>query len=116
LEGAKVLICLYEAPRGPENQGPRKIGCRVIEHPRGIRNHDLAPSACLDVDIVVSYGDVGDDLEIRALGKNILIDPIRQQCDHSRLALEPLGQQSRGEEDFGIVPLENMLAMMNSVR
>jgi hypothetical protein len=44
----------------------------------------------LDINVVVSNGYIGDNLEIWALGKDHLINPIREQNDRTCLLLKPL--------------------------
>ena len=60
---------------------------------------------CRDINVVVSNGYIGDYLEVWALGKNGLVNPIREQDDRTCLASKPSDQLFRRKSNISLIIL-----------
>ena len=110
---AHVGFGLGKAARRREYQRPGEIRRAVVEHARRVGRHDAARAARRNVDVVVAYRDVGDDLQPRRHRQHGAVYAVGQAADDAVLVLQPLGEDHRIE---GLVPLIRLdLAMFREI-
>jgi hypothetical protein len=109
----KVLVCLNKTPCCCKQQGPGEIGCCIVQNSWRIRHHNFVTGACRNINVVVSNGYIRDNLEVWALGKDGLINPIREQDDRTCLALKPSDQLFGGKSNISLIILHIKMLLDN---
>ena len=90
----QVAVGLDHAAGGGHQERPREIGGGIGQHVGGIGDHDPAPGAGRDVDVVVAHRHVGDDAKVGAGVQQRLVDGLADHADQP-LLVSQAGEQLR---------------------
>ena len=74
-------LALAQSAGDHQHQGDCKIRGGIAEHAGRVGDDHATPGAGGDIDVVVTDGHVGDDLQLRRSGEECLVDSIGQQRD-----------------------------------
>ena len=92
--------------RHRQNQRPRELGGRLGQHIRCVGHDDVSRVSGGDVDVVVTDGDVGDDLQIRRRRQHVCIHWIGQDADQPLLALQPVDELRGRQRRPAVIQLD----------